>query len=180
MNILKGNPTFVLLLGLCPALAVTTSVWNALGMGILTLIALIASNTVIKWLQPTLPKAITLLSKTIIISTFVSLLDLIVQAFLPSLGHDLSIYLPLIVINCLVLCSLPCSTIHALKRGVGFIVALLILGSIRELLGIGTLLGFTIFPNYYPMLLMILPSGAFLILAFIMATITWLKLKRHE
>ncbi len=149
-------------------------------MGVLTLIALMASNAVIKWIHPKTPQAIALLVNVIVISTFVSLLQLIVQAFLPSLGNDLSIYFPLIVINGLTLCSLPCPPLHALQRVLGFCVALLIMGALRELLGVGTLLGFTILPDYYPMLIMILPSGAFLLLSFIMAILTWTKNHPHE
>lgn len=149
-------------------------------MGVLTLITMMASNTVINWIHSKTPPAIALLVNVTIISTFVSVLQLFVQAFLPALGSDLSIYLPLIVINCLILCVLPCPPIHALQRALGFCVALLIMGALRELLGVGTLLGFTIFPDYYPMLIMILPSGAFLLMGLMVAILTWTKSQHHE
>ena len=180
MNILKDNPTFTTLLGLCPALAVTTSVTSALGMAGLTLLALIGSNGVLKALKASIPKNNDLLVKVIVVSTFVSLLQLIATAFLPSLTGDLGIYFPLIIINVLVLCELPSPPSHALKQSLGFGLALLIMGTLRELLGSGTFMGFSVLPDYYPMLIMILPAGGFLLMGFILAGLNWLKARPHE
>ena len=180
MNILKNNPLFVLLLGLCPALAISTSATSALGMGVLTLLALLGSNFIMNRLHATMPPPVYLLTKIIIIATCVTVLQLLVEAFLPSIASALNIYLPLIVVNCLILGTIPSSTMLAIEKGLGFGAALLLIGSIRELFGTGTLFGFAVFPNYYPMLIMILPSGAFLLMAFILAGINWIKTKKHE
>jgi electron transport complex protein RnfE len=180
MNIAKSNPTFVLLLGLCPALAITTSASSALAMGILTLATLMGSNWVLTLIHSGIPKQVFLLSKVIVIATFVSLFQLLIQSFLPSIDSDLGIYLPLIVVNCIVLSTFPSSALLALEKGLGFGAALLLLGSIREIFGLGTIFGFPLFSNFYPMLIMILPSGAFLLLAFILAGIKWLKTRKHE
>jgi len=176
---LHENPVFVLLLGLCPTLAVTTSAVNGLGMGLASLFVLIGSNILVSLFRKGIPAQIRIPVFIIIIASFVTLVDLLMAAFTPELHKSLGIFIPLIVVNCIILgraeayaCkhSVWVSILDALHKGVAFTFALVVLGSLRELLGNGSVFGFTILgESYAPMLIMILPPGAFILLGFLIA-----------
>jgi len=186
-ELLKGfwdeNPTFRLMLGLCPTLAVTTSVINGLGMGIATLCVLLGSNIVISLIRDVIPSKVRIPSFIVVIASFVTIIDLSMHAFAPALHAALGIFVPLIVVNCIILGraeafasknSVWLSVVDALGMGFGFTVNLMVLGGIREIIGAGQLLGRPILPaGYQPSLVMILPPGAFLTLGVLMA---WMNL----
>ena len=188
-GILLDNPTFVQVLGMCPTLAVTTNVQNALGMGLATTAVLICSNTVISLLRKCIPSKIRIPAFVVLIASFVTMIDLLLQAYMPPLHAQLGLFLPLIVVNCLILGRaeayasknkvLP-SLCDGLGMGLGFTMALTIIGMVRELLGSGSLLGIHIMPTTYePAIIMILAPGAFFTLAILMALLNLFKSKRH-
>lgn len=188
-GILLDNPTFVQVLGMCPTLAVTTSVQNALGMGLATTAVLICSNTVISLLRKWIPSKIRIPAFVVLIASFVTMIDLLLQAYMQPLHAQLGLFLPLIVVNCLILGRaeayasknkvLP-SLFDGLGMGLGFTMALSMIGVVRELLGSGSLLGIRIMPvTYEPAIIMILAPGAFFTLALLMALLNVLKSKRH-
>lgn len=173
------NPVLVQMLGMCSTLAVTTSVMNALGMGFAVTAVLICSNVFISLLRNFIPSQIRIASYIVIISGFVTAVQLLMQAFLPDLNRTLGLFIPLIVVNCIILARaesfaskqpvLP-SAVDGLVMGLGYTLALVVLAAIRELLGAGTLLGFKVMPDIYePAIIFILPSGAFLTLGFLIA-----------
>lgn len=173
------NPVLVQMLGMCSTLAVTTSVMNALGMGFAVTAVLICSNVFISLLRNFIPAQIRIASYIVIISGFVTAVQLLMQAFLPDLNRTLGLFIPLIVVNCIILARaesfaskqpvLP-SAVDGLVMGLGYTLALVVLAAIRELLGAGTLLGFKVMPDIYePAIIFILPSGAFLTLGFLIA-----------
>lgn len=173
------NPVLVQLLGMCSTLAVTTSVINALGMGVATTAVLICSNLFISMLRNFIPKQIRIASYIVIISGFVTAVQLLIKAYLPDLDKSLGLFIPLIVVNCIILARaesfaskngvLP-SAIDGVAMGLGFTLALTVLASVRELLGAGTLCGFKLLPGFYePAIFFILPSGAFLTLGCLIA-----------
>ena len=180
---LKGfwdeNPVFRLMLGLCPTLAVTTSLLNGLGMGLATLCVLLGSNIVISLIRNFIPSKIRIPSFIVVIASFVTMIDLSMHAFAPTLHAALGIFVPLIVVNCIILGRAEAfasknttwlSIIDALSMGLGFTITLMILGGIREIVGAGQLLGRPVLPaGYQPSLVMILPPGAFLTLGVLMA-----------
>lgn len=180
---LKGfweeNPTFRLMLGLCPTLAVTTSLVNGLGMGMATLCVLLGSNVVISLVRDLIPAKIRIPAFIVVIASFVTIIDLSMHAFTPALHAALGIFVPLIVVNCIILGraeafasknTMAMSVVDAFGMGLGFTVNLMILGGIREILGSGQLLGRPVFPpDFQPSLVMILPPGAFLTLGALMA-----------
>ena len=184
---LKGfwdeNPIFRLMLGLCPTLAVTTSLVNGLGMGLATMSVLLGSNIVISLIRDFIPSKIRIPSFIVVIASFVTIIDLSMHAFTPALHEALGIFVPLIVVNCIILGRAEAfasknsawfSIVDALGMGLGFTVNLVILGGIREIIGAGQLLGRPVFPEgYQPSLVMILPPGAFLTLGVLMA---WMNL----
>lgn len=184
---LKGfwdeNPIFRLMLGLCPTLAVTTSLVNGLGMGLATMSVLLGSNIVISLIRDFIPSKIRIPSFIVVIASFVTIIDLSMHAFAPALHEALGIFVPLIVVNCIILGRAEAfasknsawfSIVDALGMGLGFTVNLVILGGIREIIGAGQLLGRPVFPEgYQPSLVMILPPGAFLTLGVLMA---WMNL----
>ncbi|NQU07986.1 MAG: electron transport complex subunit E [Candidatus Abyssubacteria bacterium] len=184
---LKGfwdeNPIFRLMLGLCPTLAVTTSLVNGLGMGLATMSVLLGSNIVISLIRDFIPSKIRIPSFIVVIASFVTIIDLSMHAFAPALHEALGIFVPLIVVNCIILGRAEAfasknsawfSIVDALGMGLGFTVNLAILGGIREIIGAGQLLGRPVFPEgYQPSLVMILPPGAFLTLGVLMA---WMNL----
>lgn len=184
-GILRENPTFVMLLGMCPTLGVTTSAINGLGMGLATMFVLMLSNMAISSVKKIIPDIIRIPSFIVIIASFVTMLEMIMQAYLPALYSALGIYIPLIVVNCIILGraeafasknSIFQSLLDAIGMGIGFTMALTILGSLREILGNGTLFGFNIFGEVSnPMLLFIMPPGAFLALAFIIIVVNKLR-----
>jgi Na+-translocating ferredoxin:NAD+ oxidoreductase subunit E len=184
MNFFKENPIFVLLLGLCPTLAVTTSVINALGMGLSTLFVLFGSNVIISLIRKSVPKNIRIPVFITIIAAFVTILQMLLAGYIPSLNKSLGLYIPLIVVNCIILGraegfasqnTLWPSILDAIEKGIGFTLGLILIGAIRELLGNGSLLGFELIKNYTPMIIMILPPGAFIVMGLILAAMNHLK-----
>ena len=180
-GILDQNPTLVQLLGMCPTLATTTSVENAFGMGMAATVVLIFSNIFISLLRKFIPKQVRIAAYIVIISGFVTAVELLMQAYFYSLYQSLGLFIPLIVVNCIILARaeafasknpvLP-SAVDGLAMGLGFTFALVILGTVREILGGGTWLGFRVLPASYPdMVIFLLPAGAFLTLGFVIATV---------
>ncbi len=184
----KNNPVFSLLLGLCPTLAVTTSVANAMGMGLATIFVLTASNFIVSLLKKVIPSKIRIPLFIVVIVTFVTIVDLTMAAFTPELHQTLGIFIPLIVVNCIVLGraesfayknNIWAAITDGISNGIGFLFALVLLGVFRELLGSGTILGTQIMPeNYQPLLIMILPPGAFLVLGLTLGTIKAIEYKK--
>ncbi len=180
---LKGlfleNPILVLLLGLCPVLAVSTSAGDALGMGIAFSFVLLFSNIIISSLRKFIPRHIRIPIFIVIIATFVTISDYLVAGYSPQLHRNLGVFLPLIVVNCIVLGRAEAfasknnvflSLCDALGMGVGFTIVILLIAVIRELLGAGSIFGKMIMPqNYHPLIIMILPPGAFILIAFLIA-----------
>ena len=185
----KENPTLILVLGCCPTLAVTTSVTNALGMGAATTFVLLMSNIIISALKNVIPDKVRIPSYIVIIATFVSMIDLLIQGFLPSLSASLGVFIPLIVVNCIVLGRAEAfankntvfdSMLDGLGMGIGFTIALTLIGGIREILGSGSFLGYQFIPSEYNMLIFVLAPGAFLVFGFVMAAVRFIVNKRAE
>lgn len=173
-GILNENPTFRLLLGMCPTLAVSTAASQGLGMGLSTAFVLVFSNMVISLLRKIIPEKVRIPSFVVVIATFVTIIDLIIKAFLPSLSSSLGIYIPLIVVNCIIFARaesfafknpvLP-SIMDGLGMGLGFTCSLTLLSSVREIIGKGTWFGMQVMPaSYQPMSIIVSPSGGFLTL----------------
>jgi len=189
-GIYKENPITALFLGLCPTLAVTTSLINGLGMGLAAAFVLLFSNIIVSSVKGIVPRKIRIPIYIVIIATFVTIVELIMAGFIPSLFRALGIYVPLIVVNCIILGraeafasknSLGRSIIDALGMGIGFTVVLSFLGIVREILGDGKLLGHYLFgPEFEPVLLMILPPGAFILIGLILGTINWIEIKKTQ
>ena len=187
-GIIRENPTFVLVLGMCPTLAVTTSSINGMGMGLATMVVLIGSNVVISAMRKIIPDNIRIPAFVVIIASFVTIIGMLMKAYLPTLDAALGIFIPLIVVNCIILAraeafafsnSVVDSFADGLGMGLGFTLALTLLGSIREILGAGSIFGFTLFGvAYEPVLLMILPPGAFLTLGLMIGFINWKSKKK--
>lgn len=188
-GIVVDNPTFMQVLGMCPTLAVTTSANNAVGMGLATTAVLICSNTVISLLRKCIPSKIRIPAFVVIIASFVTMIDLLLQAYIPSLHAQLGLFLPLIVVNCLILGRaeayasknkvLP-SLWDGLGMGLGFTLALTSIGIVREVLGAGSVFGLHIMPaTYEPAIIMILAPGAFFTLAILMAILNAIKAKKR-
>ena len=179
----RENPTLILVLGCCPTLAVTTSVGNALGMGAATTFVLLMSNIIISALKNVIPDKVRIPSYIVIIATFVSMIDLLIQGFLPSLSASLGVFIPLIVVNCIVLGRAEAfankntvfdSLLDGLGMGIGFTIALTLIGAIREILGSGSIMGFQFIPAEYHILIFVLAPGAFLVFGFVMAAVRFL------
>src|SRR6056297_1813538 len=189
----KDNPVFVLFLGLCPTLGVTTSAFNGLGMGLATTFVLVMSNLVVSIIKSQIPDKVRIPSFIVIIAIFVTVVELVMKAYLPSLFEQLGLFIPLIVVNCLVLGrseafasknNILSSIIDGLGMGLGFSFALTLLGAVREILGSGTLFGLNLhlFPldsdgNPITMLVFVLAPGAFLALGYLIVLINKLKKK---
>jgi len=181
---IKENPVFVLLLGMCPTLGVTTSAVNGLGMGLATTFVLVMSNLAISLVANLIPDKVRIPGFIIIIASFVTMVDMSMAAYLPSLHESLGLFIPLIVVNCIVLGraesyasknkAMP-SIIDGLGMGLGFAFALTLLGGTRELLGSGKFFNFAIFDEGYGMLIFVLAPGAFLALGYIIAIINKLR-----
>ena len=181
---IKENPVFVLLLGMCPTLGVTSSAINGLGMGLATTFVLMMSNIVVSLVKKGIPDKVRIPAFIVIIATFVTIVQLVMQAFVPSLYKSLGLFIPLIVVNCIVLGraeafasknNLGSSAIDGLGIGLGFTFALVLLGSIREILGSGKLFNFTLYPENYVTLLFVLAPGAFIVLGYLIAIINRVK-----
>ncbi len=176
---IKENPVFVLLLGLCPTLGVTTSAINGLGMGLATTFVLVGSNLVVSIVRDVIPDKVRIPSFIIIIASFVTVVELVMQAYMPGLFDALGLFIPLIVVNCIVLGraeafasknSIGSSLIDGLGMGLGFAFALTLLGAVRELLGAGAIFGFDMLKGDL-MLVFILAPGAFIALGYLIAII---------
>lgn len=178
-GIVKENPVLCLVLGTCPTLAVTTSATNAIGMGVAATMVLICSNAVISLLRKVIPSKVRIPAYVTIIAAFVTMVQMLVQAFAPSINDSLGIYLPLIVVNCIILgraemfaCknSVGLSVLDGLGMGIGFTAALLLMGIIRELLGAGTVFGLPVLSNIMPpIVIFILPPGGFFVFGMLIA-----------
>ena len=177
---LRENPTLVLILGTCPTLGVTSSAANGLGMGLATTFVLVMSNLVISLVKSQIPDKVRIPSFIVIIAAFVTVVELVMQAYTPGLFKSLGIFIPLIVVNCIVLGRAEAfaskndplsSMIDGLGMGLGFTGALVVLGSIREFLGSGTLFNFRLYPENYTTLLFVLAPGAFIVLGYLIAIV---------
>jgi len=187
-GIYKDNPVFRLMLGLCPVLAVSNSVSNAIGMGASATFVLVSSNLVVSLIRKFVPAKIRIPIYIMIIATFVTIVEMVMAAFFPALNESLGMFISLIVVNCIILGraeafasknTLFFSFIDGMGMGVGFTLALMIIASFREILGNGTWLGISIFGSgYNPVLLMILAPGAFLTIGFVIAFLNWFDHRR--
>jgi electron transport complex protein RnfE len=183
-GIIKQNPIFVLALGLCPVLAVSTSVSNALGMGAAATFVLVGSNGIISLIKNVVPDKIRIPCFIIVIATFVTIAELVMKAYSPALNRALGIYVPLIVVNCIVLGRAEAfasrrplldSLADGLGMGAGFTLGLMLISSIREISGSGKLLGYTLLPGFQPALMMALPPGALLVIGVMLGFFNLLK-----
>ena len=189
-GLLKENPTFVLFLGMCPTLAVTTSAFNAVGMGLSTMMVLIFSNIFISLLRKFIPDKVRIAAYVVVIAAFVTIVEMLLKAYAQSVSESLGIYIPLIVVNCIILGRAEAfaskngplaSAVDGLGMGLGFTCALTIIGSIREILGAGTFFGFSIFGEAFnPITIMILPPGAFITLGLIVMTINIISARKKK
>lgn len=184
-GLIKENPTFVLTLGMCPTLAVTTSAMNGLGMGLTTAAVLAMSNLIISLLRKVIPNRVRIPAFIVIIASFVTVIQLLLEAYIPALNKALGVYIPLIVVNCIILGRaesyaysnppIP-SLFDGIGMGLGFTFALTCIGAVRELLGAGSIFGFGIMPaSYTPINIFVLAPGAFFVLAALTAIQNFLK-----
>ncbi|MDR1801650.1 MAG: electron transport complex subunit E [Lachnospiraceae bacterium] len=194
-GIIKENPTFVLILGMCPTLAVTTSASNGIGMGLSTTAVLVLSNMLIAMLRKIIPNSVRIPAFIVIVAAFVTMVQFLLQGFVPSVYQSLGLYIPLIVVNCIILGraeayayknTVMMSIFDGIGMGIGFTLAITIIGLIRELIGAGQAFGRQIIPvadsaagkgGYVPVTIFILAPGAFLVLAFLIAFQNYLKRK---
>ena len=178
-GLVKENPTFVLMLGMCPTLAVTTSAINGVGMGLTTTVVLVMSNMLISMLRKIIPDSVRMPAFIVVVASFVTVVQFLLEGFLPSLYDSLGLYIPLIVVNCIILGRaesyasknpvLP-SIFDGLGMGLGFTVGLTSIGIVREVIGAGEIFGFRVMPaSYEPVTIFILAPGAFLVLAGLVA-----------
>ena len=197
-GLISKNPVFVQLLGMCSTLAITTSLFNGLGMGICVTLILICSNVLISALRKVIPNQIRIAAYIVIIASFVTVVDLLLQAFLPQLSESLGVFIPLIVVNCIILGraeafasknGVLASAVDGLCQGIGYTVALVVMCVVRELLGSGTFgggllgengAGIRIFPAEYAAMQMIMPVGGFLALGFLVAGFQWMNRWLHN
>jgi electron transport complex protein RnfE len=188
-GIYKQNPVFKQALGLCPTLAVTNSVYNGLGMGLAATFVLIGSNVIVSLIHKGVPNKIRIPIYIVVIASFVTVVDLVMAGFQPALHKALGIFVPLIVVNCIILGRAEAfagknnvgrSFLDGLGMGVGFTLALVLLGAIRELLGSGSLLNIPVTgATFEPVLIMVLPPGAFLTIGFVLGFFNWLENRRE-
>lgn len=176
-GLIKENPTLVLFLGMCPTLAVTTSAFNAVGMGLSTMIVLVFANMFISLLRKFIPEKVRIAAYVVVIASFVTVVEMLLKAYAPAVSAALGIYIPLIVVNCIILGRAEAfassngvfaSAVDGFGMGLGFTCSLTLIGTVREILGAGTFFGISLFgESFMPMTIMILPPGAFLTLAII-------------
>ena len=189
-GLLKENPTFVLMLGMCPTLAVTTSAMNGLGMGLTTMVVLALSNAMISLLRNIIPDKVRIPAFIVVIASFVTIVELLLEGFIPSLYDALGIYIPLIVVNCIILGRaesyasknpvIP-SFFDGVGMGLGFSMALTIIGAVREILGAGEVFGYRIMPaSYIPVSIFVLAPGAFFVLACLTAVQNYIKIQGEK
>lgn len=187
-GLIKENPTFVLLLGMCPTLATTTSLINGISMGLSTAFVLICSNIAISLIKNLIPDAVRIPVFVVVIASFVTVLQMCLAAFFPSINSSLGLYIPLIVVNCIILGraeAFACkhgaldSMLDGIGVGLGFTLGLSLLGFFRELLGTGCVMGIRLLPETAGMLLFILPPGAFITLGYLIAVVNRLRAKQQ-
>ena len=189
-GIIKENPTFVLMLGMCPTLAVTTSAMNGLGMGLTTTVILAMSNLMISALRKVIPNGVRMPAFIVVVASFVTIVQFLLQAYVPSLYQSLGIYIPLIVVNCIILGRAEAyasfnpvipSFFDGVGMGLGFTIGLASIGIVRELIGAGTIFGVQVMPSFYqPITIFILAPGAFLVLSLLTAAQNRVKRKMQE
>ena len=179
-GIVKENPTFVLMLGMCPTLATTTSAINGLSMGLATMFVLICSNIVISLIKKLTPDMVRIPVFIVVIASFVTILQMVMQAYVPDIYATLGLFIPLIVVNCVILGRAEAfaakngpveSLMDGIGIGLGFTIGLTLLGICRELLGAGSIFGYTLMPETYNMLMFVLPPGAFITLGYLVAIV---------
>lgn len=192
-GVIKENPTFILMLGMCPTLAVTTSAFNGFGMGVSTLVVLVMSNLLISSLRKIIPDNVRIPAYIVVVASLVTVVQLLIEAYVPALYDTLGIYIPLIVVNCIILGRAEAyasknpvvlSAFDGLGMGLGFTIALTLIGFFRELIGSGTLLSGTPFAmslpeSYEPISIFVLAPGAFLVLALIVAFLNAMNIKNN-
>ncbi|SCD19707.1 electron transport complex RsxE subunit [Proteiniphilum saccharofermentans] len=186
-GIIKENPIFVLLLGMCPTLATTSSAINGMSMGLATMFVLVCSNAAISMLKNVIPDMVRIPAYIVVIATFVTIIEMLMNAYVPALADSLGIFIPLIVVNCIVLGRaesfaskngvLP-SVFDGIGIGLGFTFALTLLGAVRELLGTGKIFSLNIYPEQFGSLIFVLAPGAFIVLGFLIAIFN--KLQKKE
>lgn len=186
-GVIDENPTFIQVVGMCPVLAVTTSASNAIGMGLATTAVLTASNVVISLVRKLIPDQVRIPCYVVVIASFVTIVQFLLEGFMPALNSALGIFIPLIVVNCIILARAESfaskngpveSFFDGIGMGLGFTVALLVIGCVREFLGAGSLFGYTVLFESFPRtVIMILPPGAFITLGFLMAGLNVLRRK---
>ncbi|MFP4456284.1 MAG: electron transport complex subunit RsxE [Clostridia bacterium] len=185
-GLIDENPVYVMLLGMCPAIGITTAVINGIGMGLATTFVLLGSNIVISLLRKIIPEEVRIPSFIVIIATFVTIVDLLMAAYAPDLHGALGVFIPLIVVNCLILqraeakaskSNLVQSIGDALGMGLGFTLAITILSFFRELLGSGSVLGYSLFSDFAPLRVMNESAGGFITLALILGFLNWYKVR---
>lgn len=183
-GVIKENPTFVLMLGMCPTLATTTSAINGISMGLATMFVLICSNLVISLIKKLTPDMVRIPVFVVVIASFVTILQMVMQAFVPGIYATLGLFIPLIVVNCIILGraeAFACkngpieSIFDGIGIGLGFTIGLTALGVVREILGAGSVFGITLLPESLNMLLFVLPPGAFITLGFLVAIVNKLR-----
>ena len=189
-GIVKENPTFILMLGMCPTLAVSTSAYNGIGMGVATTAVLVLSNVVISALRKVIPDEVRLPAYIVVVATLVTITELLTQAYTPALYNALGIYIPLIVVNCIILGraeafanknTVALSFFDGLGMGLGFTIALTLIGFLRELLGAGTVFGKYVLPEgMEPIGIFIKAPGAFMILAFVIMVMNAVGIKNRS
>lgn len=188
-GIIKENPTFVLLLGMCPTLAVTTSAMNGIGMGLTTTVVLACSNLFISLLRKIIPDKVRIPAFIVVVAGFVTIVQLLLEAYIPSLNASLGLYIPLIVVNCIILGraeayayknKVVASLFDGIGMGLGFTMAITILGMVREFFGTGTFFGMTVIPEDYTVSILVLAPGAFFVLACLVAIMNKVKMKKGK
>ena len=188
-GIIKENPTLILMLGMCPTLAVSVEAFNGIGMGVSTTAVLILSNLVISALRKVIPDQVRLPSYIVIVASLVTVTELLMKAYTPDIYETLGIYIPLIVVNCIILGRAEAyankhtpmlSVMDGLGMGIGFTIALTIAGLIREILGNGTAFGVSLLPGFDPIGIFIQPPGAFLVIAFMIAVMNAIGIKTRQ
>ena len=189
-GLITQNPVLVQLLGMCSTMAITTSISNGIGMGISVLIILTLSNIFISLLRKIIPNEVRIACYIVVIAVFVTIVDLCLQAFFPAIAKSLGVFIPLIVVNCIILGraeafanknSVLASAVDGICQGIGYTIVLVIMCAVRELLGNGTLLGYQIMPaSYTPALMLVLPVGGFLCLGTLIAVMQWALAKSEK
>ncbi len=189
-GIWRSNPVLILVLGMCPTLGVTSSARNGIGMGIATTFVLVMSNLVISSMRNIIPKKMRIPCFIVVIASFVSIVEMLTQAYTPALYRALGIFIPLIVVNCIVLGRseafayknpITASIMDGLGMGIGFTLALGAMGTVRELLGNGSLFDISLFgPGFKPVLIMIMPPGAFLTLGYLLALSNYINRRKSR